>query len=89
MPNLARKRFPLVKGVPGATAISLKLRCSLMVVQGISMPRLSRSDISRKRVSIRTDFFPGLDGKVGGQAFSCTLQIESANLSGEIHEGSK
>ena len=89
MPNLARNRFPVVKGVHGATAISFKLRCSLIVVQGFSMPRLSRSHISRKRVSISTDFSPGLDGKVGGQAFSCTLQIESANLSGEIHEGSK
>ena len=89
MPNLARKRFPLVKGVPGATAISLKLRCSLIILQVNSMPRLSRSHISRKRVSIPTDCFPVLDGKVCGQAFSCTLQIESANLSGEIHEGSK
>ena len=53
------------------------------------MPRLSRSHISRKRVSIGRDFFAVLDGKVGRQAFSCTLQIESANLSGEIHEGSK
>jgi len=53
------------------------------------MPRLSRSHISRKRVSVGRDFSPVLDGKVGGQAFSCTLQIESANLSGEIHEGSK
>ena len=89
MPNLARNRSPVVKGVPGATAISLKLRCSLIVVQGISMPLLSRSHISRKRVSIGRDFFPVLDWKVGRQAFSCTLQIESANLLGEIHEGSK
>ena len=66
MPSLARKRSPAVNGAPGATAISLKLRCPLMVMEGISMTPIDRPSMRHNAVSIDPGFVTELAGGGGG-----------------------
>jgi hypothetical protein len=69
--------------------MSLKLNCSLIVRDGSSMTLIRGFCMRHKRLSIDTGFVSELAEGVGVRAFSCTLESESANLSGDIYREKK